>query len=316
MTPPAAFATAPAGFEHEALFYRDDATFLAGVLPFVRDGLARGEEVVVAEPPARQDLLRDAVGADAVRVRWLDVTALGGNPARIIGAWRTLLDGATAAGRGLRGVGEPAWPGRRDAEYAECRLHELLLTTAFDDGPAWRLLCPYDQTHLPRAVRTGALQSHPLVSTSGHRRPSTAFSRESAAATFATPLHQPGEGVLRGVYGAGDLRATRRTVVSFARSCGLPDDRTQVLELAASELVANSVHHGGGSGTVAMWRTDDAAVVEFSDGGHITDPLAGRRVPPPEQARGRGLHLVNELCDLVQLRSDPRGTTVRITTWR
>ncbi|MBN1092964.1 MEDS domain-containing protein [Blastococcus sp. TML/M2B] len=39
---------AAAGFEHEALFYRDDDTFLAGVVPFVREGLDRGERVVVA----------------------------------------------------------------------------------------------------------------------------------------------------------------------------------------------------------------------------------------------------------------------------
>jgi anti-sigma regulatory factor (Ser/Thr protein kinase) len=315
MSTPATSSHASAGFEHEALLYRDDATFLAGVVPFVRDGLGRGEHVVVAEPPDRRRLLETALGRDAAAVRWLDMAGLGANPARIVGAWAEALRRATAAGAGLRGVGEPAWPGRRDAEYVECALHEHLLGTAFDAGPAWRLLCPYDQTHLPRAVRTAALRTHPLVTSAGRRRPSTAYSRAAAAEAFATPLRRPSEGVLRGGYGADDVRATRRTVASFARSCGLGDEQVRGLELAAAELVANSVRHGGGSGTLAMWRTDDAAVVEFSDSGIITDPLTGRAAPPDGRP-ARGLVLVNQLCDLVQLRSGPHGTTVRLTTWR
>jgi anti-sigma regulatory factor (Ser/Thr protein kinase) len=317
MTPPAASsAVAPAAFEHAVLPYRDDATFLAGLLPFVREGLARGEQVVVAEPPARLDLLRAALGAQARAVRWLDVTDVGGNPARLIGACTAALEEAAASGRRLRGIGESAWPGRSDAEYAECRLHELLLAPAFDDGPPWRLLCPYDQTRLPRSVRTGALRSHPFVATRTGRRPSTTFSRDAAAEAFGTPLPQPRDGVLRGTYGPGDVRPTRRTVVSFARSCGLSEQQTAALELAASELAANSIRHGGGSGSVAMWRTEEAAVVEFSDSGQISDPLAGRRPPRPDRPGGRGLYTVNQLCDLVQLRSGARGTTVRITTWR
>ncbi|MBN1092965.1 sensor histidine kinase [Blastococcus sp. TML/M2B] len=244
------------------------------------------------------------------------MSTLGANPARIIGAWDEVVAAAGVAGCGLRGVGEPAWPGRRDAEYVDCRLHELLLNTAFGGGPAWRLLCPYDQAHLPRAVRTGALQSHPLVSSAGRRRPSTAYSRAAAAETFGAPLPQRTDVALRGSYGADDLRAIRGTVASFARSCGLAGAQVEALELAASEVVTNSLRHGGGRGTLALWDTEDAAVVEFGDGGHIADPLVGRRRPPPDRPGGRGLHLVNQLCDLVQVRSSSLGTTVRITTWR
>jgi anti-sigma regulatory factor (Ser/Thr protein kinase) len=56
-------------------------------------------------------------------------------------------------------------------------------------------------------------------------------------------------------------------------------------------------------------------VVEFSDSGHLADPLTGRLVPSLEQEGGRGVYLVNQLCDLVQLRSSPQGTTVRVLTW-
>ncbi len=48
------------------------------------------------------------------------------------------------------------------------------------------------------------------------------------------------------------------------------------------------------------------------DHGHISDPLAGRLAPPLEQHGGRGLWLVNHLGDLVQIRSSPEGTVVRV----
>jgi anti-sigma regulatory factor (Ser/Thr protein kinase) len=302
-------------FEHEALFYRGDDDFLAGLLPFVRDGLDAEEAVVVAEPRRRLDLLRDALGEDAADVEFLDMAEIGANPARIIGVWADVLGRHTDAGRRLRGVGEPAFVGRRTAELVECRLHELLLNHAFDDGPGWRLLCPYDQEHLPRAVTQAALRTHPVRSTSHSRRRSNGYRPGGHAAGFAEGLPAAGDAVLRGRFGPGDIPATRRTVAQWARSCGLPEDRVEVLELTASELATNSVRHGGGSGTVAMWLEGTAAVVEFSDAGVLTDPLTGRRMPTRDLVDDRGLYLVNQLCDLVQVRSSERGTTVRVTTW-
>jgi anti-sigma regulatory factor (Ser/Thr protein kinase) len=306
--------TAP-GFEHEALFYRGDDEFLAGLVPFVRNGLERDEAVVVAEPRPRLELLRDALGADAAAVTFLDMAEIGANPGRIISVWAVALDEQVRAGRRLRGVGEPAFHGRRPAELVECQLHEQLLNRAFGDGPAWRLLCPYDEQLLPRSVCHGTREAHPIRSTPADRRTSAAFLADGYLEAFAAPLQQPREAVLRGIYGAGDVPATRRTVAQYARRCGLPEEQVEVLELAASELATNSIRHGGGTGTLAMWLEPGAAVVEFSDAGHVTDPLVGRLTPSPEQAGGRGLYLVHQLCDLVQVRSSPRGTTIRILTW-
>ena len=271
--------------------------------------------MVIAEPRPRLDMLRDALGTDAAAVELLDMAEIGANPARIIAVWAAVLEKHTGAGRRLRGIGEPAFPGRRTAELVECRLHELLLNAAFDDGPGWRLLCPYDQEHLPRAVTQAALHTHPVRSTSSTRLPSDAYRRGTHVAAFAEDLPAPGDAVLRGVYGPRDIPATRRTVGQWARSCGLTGERVEALELAASELATNSVRHGGGTGTVAMWLDGTAAIVQFTDSGTITDPLTGRFSPSLEQEGGRGVYLVNQLCDLVQIRSSDRGTTVRVTTW-
>ena len=81
------------------------------------------------------------------------------------------------------------------------------------------------------------------------------------------------------------------------------------------EVAVNSVEHGGGSGDIRVWEEPGALVVELRDGRHIADPLVGRQLPSWDDAGGRGLWLANQLCDLVQIRSRPTGTVVRIYTW-
>ena len=303
------------GFEHEVMFYRDDEGFLAGLLPFITDGLERDEAVLVAEPRPRLELLRDTLGDDAGAVEFLDMAEIGANPARIIGVWAAALDKHTSAGRQIRGIGEPAFHGRRDVEFVECQLHEQLLNRAFDGGPAWRLLCPYDEVKLPRAVVRGALHTHPIHTTVDDRTPTGHYAPDGYAEAFAAQLPKPTDAVLRGIYSAGDVPATRRTVAQYARRVGLSEEQVEVLELAASELATNSIRYGGGTGTLAMWLEPDAMVIEFSDSGHLTEPLTGRISPPLDSVGGRGLYLVHQLCDLVQVRSSPKGTTVRVFTW-
>src|SRR4051812_44512090 len=207
------------GFEHEALFYRGEEGFLADLVPFVLEGLAREEAVLVAEPRSRLDLLRDALADDARAVSFLDMEEVGANPARILGLWAAALEEQTRVGRTLRGVGEPAWYGRREAELVESGLHEQLLNRAFDDGPAWRLLCPYDEERLPRAVGDAAGRTHPLLGPGGGR--SIKEDSRPAGAASAAVLPRPRGRVLRAPSGPGDVPAPRRTVAQYARSCGL-----------------------------------------------------------------------------------------------
>jgi anti-sigma regulatory factor (Ser/Thr protein kinase) len=307
-------------FRHEAFLYREDADFVDGVLGFVRDGLERDELPVVVEPSGRLEMLRDTLGDDGADVRWLDMSRLGGNPGRLVALWTAELATCRAAGRQLRGVGEPAYPGRRPEELVECQVHELLLNVAFQGGPGWRLMCPYDERTLPAGTVAAAHRSHPEWSSLAGRGPTGSAVDEALdgdlAVALTAPMRQPASAVLREPVGPGDVPMARHIVRAWARSCGLPDEQVEVLELAASELVTNAITHGGGFGTVSMWDDTAAVILEISDAGVVSDALVGRRIPESDALSGAGLYMLHQLCDLLQLRSSATGTTVRVTTWR
>jgi anti-sigma regulatory factor (Ser/Thr protein kinase) len=124
------------------------------------------------------------------------------------------------------------------------------------------------------------------------------------------------DGADRLTYERGDVARVRAAVRTFAQASGLVDGAVDDLVLSADELATNSVRHGGGSGMITTWVRPDAVLVEFSDNGTITAPLVGRLRPGVRSYGGRGIFLVNHLCDLVQIRSGATGTRVRVTMWR
>jgi anti-sigma regulatory factor (Ser/Thr protein kinase) len=300
-------------FRHEALFYGDEAEFVEGTTSFIRDGLAHGEPTLVVVNARKIGLLGAALGADADSVQFADMADVGRNPARIIPAWRRFVGDHAGSSRRLRGIGEPIWPERSQAELVECHRHESLLNLAFSGGPPFWLLCPYDTTALHQGVLDYANRNHAFLHQGRASRPSTHFSGlESVAAPFDEPLPVPDAEVTEQAIDAAGLEAIRRYVREHAVGAGLSDERTAAAVLAVSELAANSLHHGGGGGTLRSWLAGDGVVHEVRDAGHIDQPLVGRELPPPDGVSGRGLWLVNHLCDLVQLRSSPAGTVVRV----
>jgi anti-sigma regulatory factor (Ser/Thr protein kinase) len=292
-------------FHHEAFFYADPDGFLAGTVPFVREGLEAGEAVLAVLPQRNRELLRGELGADAHQAGFAAMEELGRNPGRLISAWHDFLAADRGRGRGVRGIGEPLWADRSAAEVEECRRHEALLNVAFADGPAWPLLCPYDAGRLDDEVLLAAEHSHPALS--GQRQRSDAFSDHAGLEeAFGGSLERPRGEFVETFFGydAEGLHAVRRLVLAEAARAGLEPGRAGDLVLAASEIAANSVRHGGGTGMLQIWRREGTVVCEFRDAGRIADPLVGRRRPGVQQLAGRGLWLANQLCDLVQIRWD------------
>lgn len=301
------------GFRHEALLYASEEEFLAAATPFIRDGVAAGEPVLVAVDRPKGAELRERLGDDAAGVEFVDMEELGRNPARIIPVWRAFTEAHAGSGRRLRGIGEPVWPGRSSSELVECQRHEQLLNLAFDGGADWWLLCPYDLERLDDAVIDEAQRSHPYVTRRSSAEASTRYAGGGPdTAPLDAPLPAPPAGFEELQYTGGPLRPVRQFVAEHARAAGLDELAIDDFVLAVNELFTNSVRHGEGRAALRVWDAADALVCEVRDDGCIVDPLVDRAHPDLEAVSGRGLWMVNQLCDLVQLRSAPDGTVVRL----
>jgi len=126
------------------------------------------------------------------------------------------------------------------------------------------------------------------------------------------PLSVPPDGaeVLR--Y-QSSVTSVRHFTANRALRAGLPPHRVEDLVIAIAELAANTLAHTSGPGEVTFWVTPDEVVCQVQDQGEISDPLAGTARPAPDApGGGRGLWLVHEVCDQVEIRSGQAGTTVRV----
>jgi anti-sigma regulatory factor (Ser/Thr protein kinase) len=307
---------AAAGFRHEAFLYAGEAEFLDGTTAFVRDGLAAGEPVLVVVGPAKLGRLRRRLGPAAAHVEFLDMAEVGRNPARIIPAWRQYLS-AHRPGQPVRGIGEPIWASHGPDELVEGQHHEALLNVAFADTPGLSLLCPYDVAALAPALIDEARRTHPIVSHLGCTDRSPSYLRlPRRTKPLSGPLPEPNGAPSTLVFASAGLAEVRDLVRRQARRAGLAPRRAADLVLAVDEVAANSIRHGGGGGTLRVWDDEDALVCEIRDAGTVRDAMVGRERPRLLARTGRGLWLANQLCDLVQLRSSPAGTTVRLAMRR
>ena len=134
----------------------------------------------------------------------------------------------------------------------------------------------------------------------------------AAAAPFDAPLPAPATRPRTLTFRAGMLDAVRQFISQHAAEAGLGTGRAADLVLAVNELATNSLLHGGGEGELLFWSDEDMAIWEVRDRGGIDDPLAGRECPGIDRVGGHGLWLVNQLCDLVQVRSFADGGAVRV----
>ena len=304
-----------APFAHEALFYAREAELLDGVVPFVREGLGAGEPVLVALPRDRLGAVRAAVSDAGERVSYVELDDVGRNPARILPVWHEFARGSGTAP--CRGVGEPLWAGRDEHERGECHRHERLLNHAFRDRAGFRLLCPYDAGRLDPADVERACASHAHVTARGAREESTSYTGPDGLEAL--------EGDLAGLDGTPaelsvtapeQLAVLRAVVRRHALDSGLDQERTNDVVLGVDELASNSLTHGGGRARVRIWNRHGTLICEVSDRGHVADPLVGRIPPSLASVGGRGLWIVNQVCDLVELRSSAAGTTVRVRVSR
>jgi anti-sigma regulatory factor (Ser/Thr protein kinase) len=299
-------------FHHEAVFYAGDREFVDRSRAFLEEGMERDEPALVMVGRRKLELLREGLGGRADQVHFADMEVVGRNPARIIPAWSRFVADHSGNGDGMRGIGEPIWADRNPSELSECQLHESLINVAFASADEFRLICPYDTSALADDVIAEARRSHPIVSHGGAEAHSHDYCAiDDVAARFAASLPDAPLDAEEVTVTLADLRDARRLVRARAQEAGL-GGRADDLALAVNEVLSNSLNHARQDGTLRVWEEPEGLVCEVRDGGHIVQPLIGREEPSIGQIGGHGIWLVNLVCDLVQVRSSPGGSTVRM----
>lgn len=276
------------GHFHEAGFYGSDAEFAALIVPFVADGLAAGEPVIIGYDDRKASLLRSWL-ADPSQVEFVGDQSLYATPARAIATYRRLFEFHVAMGaEQIRIAGDVPHPGN-GGRFEGWDRYESAVNTVWQDFPVWGL-CLYDTSTAPPAVLDIVERTHPsLVSSSGERRASEHY--QDLLADTLPPPRDPLEASAPMVELTGRPAAdTRHALAQIGRSRVANATLTDLI-IGASEAVSNALCHGEPPVTVRIWATPSRIVVRVHDAGQGPgDPLAGL-VPAASGTGGSGLGL-------------------------
>lgn len=303
----------PAYLEHPALLYSGTDDFLAYMVPYVNAGLDADDLVFIAAREDNLAALREAVGPRGEAVLWEDTASWHPHPGTRARAFHELVTGKLEEGvTRFRLAGEPVWPEDHPDLTREWQRYESSLNRVLAPFPA-TLVCLYDAVNLDPGVVATARRTHPMVAEGAFESPSPEFEPPEAFLRHTWPsIAEPPPGAAR-LAEVTDLAAARRFLVERAAEGGLGAERAMDLALAANEAITNALMYGGGVEGVWAWGEDGRFLCQIEDRGNgIADPLASYLPPPPVAVHGRGLWIVRQLVDLLQIEPKPTGTVVRL----
>ncbi|GAA3233551.1 sensor histidine kinase [Pseudonocardia petroleophila] len=305
----------PAGtaarLEH-AVGYHASRTHLLGQLaPLALAAADRGEPVALAVTGDTEAALRAELGPDVALHALAPPTDAGSGQTVALQLGRQLRELTRGAGPvTLLSEHRSELDGPDGSFWTEL---DAAVNVALSELPV-RMTCFYPEMPLHLCVLDGARENHPLVLVDGELR--------------HNPLHRPPRDVLAGhpvapplLLGVPDLtvgfqswelQEVRSAVRGIAGAAGFTDDRVDDVVLAVNEVATNAVEHGGPQAELQVWATGGGLVCEVHDAGELTDPLPGLTSPHPSEPRGRGLWIARQVCDLLHVWSDDRGTHVRV----
>ena len=296
---------------HEAMFYGSDEEFVGALVPFVRDGLERGDAVVAAVTAVNVGLLRDALGADASPVSFIDRDGWYTRPSTTLAGWQRWLTGVTGRGhRHMRIIGEVGFGDT--AGHPTWTRYEAALNDVFAQAPAW-IVCPYDERVLPAAVLRDARRTHPATFHPERRASDGYLSPEQFLLAVPEPVPPATGPPVISLEMTGEVAPARAAVSALIATNGWSGlDRADDLLLALSEIITNSIRHGRGRRHLRVWLHGRTVTCEVADDGHgPTDPLVGYRPPGTDTVGGRGLWIAHQLCDALAVLHRDGETVIR-----
>jgi anti-sigma regulatory factor (Ser/Thr protein kinase) len=302
------------GYVHDALFFATTSELLDVAGPWLRDGVAAGDDVVLL---CRDELvapLTVAAGRGA-RVTVVPPAEVWRKALDAVGFLRDLVEARSRDGVQVRLLAEVACDESPRA-LQEWRRFEALHAHSVGDLSLWAL-CGYDTQRLPEAcLQTGHLTHRHLLDGNGRRTPNAAAVEpvvvlESVSSSVTLPTGPP----LTTVSELRDLRHLR-TVLRHELDGDVPATVVDDLLVVANELARNGVEHGQPPVDVRVTVTDGEVRCAVTDHGPgIRDPFAGYL--PPRHTRGAlrhsGLWVARYLSDDLHHGFTPEGFTVAFT---
>jgi CheY-like chemotaxis protein len=169
------------GCRHEALIYSSADDLTAGTLPFLRQGLAHGEHLLVVLREEGCAVLRRALREDAARIEFADAGSWYRSPEHALEQYGLYLGdhlGGDAAR--VRVVAEVIWPpSSATADVAGWKRYEAGISGAMA-SVAVSFMCTYDTRELPAGIIMDAHRTHPVLRTPDGARPSAHYSQPGA----------------------------------------------------------------------------------------------------------------------------------------
>ncbi|SKA35308.1 Anti-sigma regulatory factor (Ser/Thr protein kinase) [Marinactinospora thermotolerans DSM 45154] len=311
----------PGGMTHQGCIYSGDAEFLDMALPFLRGAVEAGEPAIAATTPRNLCLLREALGDQGGGIEGVESVRFGARPPERITVFDRYWRRHAATAARVRILAEPVWTGRSPSEIDAWTRMESALNALFAATGIW-MICPYDARSVPAPILADAVRTHPEMVQGRHAVPSPDYVDPSAFAPGGGPrtLRPAPPRRAERRFGYADFASVRAWVAAYAARAGVPARAAADLVLAVNELASNTAEHGSGRGSVRLWTEADEVLCEVVDdtvrGPAATSwrplaPMAGAP-PDPHSGRGRGLWLVRQLCDLVEIHSADGATTVRL----
>jgi two-component system nitrate/nitrite response regulator NarL len=169
------------GCRHEALVYSSTDEFAAGTVPFIRQGLARGDDLLVVLKEADRAVLQRALGGDAAEIEFADAFAWYRSPEHAFQQYSRYIDDRLGRGAArVRVVAEVVWPeSSAPAEVAGWKSYEAGISLVMASVPV-SFICTYNTQELPAGVITDAHRTHPVMRTAAGARPSAHYSEPGA----------------------------------------------------------------------------------------------------------------------------------------
>jgi anti-sigma regulatory factor (Ser/Thr protein kinase) len=291
---------------HNAFVYESDEEYVAGSVAFLKEGLDAGEAAVVGNTRDGLAMMRDALGPDAERVAFVDVSAVYTRPAHTVARYYgTFLEQLRRA-PSVRAVATGQF-GATPVEWQEWMAYEAITNLAYAHLPVW-VVCAYDANRLPDPVIDIARRTHPEVLADGWQA-SGQFEDPRALVRELTPEPEPLLGLRS--FSAQDVEGFREQLARELMAEKVPEAKALEMLVAGTEVATNAVRHGAGIEEVRVGRVEGRFVCEVVDrGSGFDDPVAGYLAP--REGTGSGLWVARQLAWRLESFQSPKGFTVRI----